>query len=129
MPGRGAASRHVDGVAQVVPVSEPGGRRTRRSRPAQAAAPRPGTPRPGYAEPQECLFNCRCAGIKRRNKERPAGHIKKAADPKWVGGDGTAVSALEALLAHSGEKIEIEAGQQERSPVEGGGREQARPEP
>jgi hypothetical protein len=38
MPERGAAGRHVDRVAQVVPVSEPGGRSTRRSRPVQAAA-------------------------------------------------------------------------------------------
>ena len=44
MPERGAASRRVDGVAQVVPASEPGGRDTRRSRPASAAAPRPRTP-------------------------------------------------------------------------------------
>jgi hypothetical protein len=43
VPERGAASRHVDGVAQVVPASEPDGRPTRRSRPARAAAPRPRT--------------------------------------------------------------------------------------
>jgi hypothetical protein len=42
MPGRGAASRNVGGVAQVIPTSEPDGRRTRRSQPEQAATPRPG---------------------------------------------------------------------------------------
>jgi hypothetical protein len=59
MPERGAASRRVDWVAQVVPASEPGGRQTRRSRPAQAAAPRPRTPTIRNPDRRECLFNCR----------------------------------------------------------------------
>lgn len=79
MPVRGAASRNVDGVAQVVPASEPGGRRTRRSRPAQAAAPRTGTlSGPIVTGRKNAVWNCFRAAfitpwraVKNAKKNRP----------------------------------------------------------
>jgi len=96
MPERGAACRRVDGVAQVVPASEPGGRRTRRSRPAPAAAPRPSTPttrriratRMPLELPKKGSINCAPAP---REATLEKAH-KKAARPDPVGG-GDAVSA------------------------------------
>ena len=81
--GRETADRHVGRVAQVFPAGEPGGRRTRRSRPVTSDALVPATSGP-HAGPQECEISA--SGIVSGNGFRPHGAGKSRPAPERAGG-------------------------------------------